>query len=344
MRNNVYSLFLISAFLILSGVGESFCQTPSSFRKIFEQETQVQSASRNLPLFENITHLSYFPDTLPDWFFHPPAGDSQNVFAIGISDPDLPEDEAFEQALFRAKTMAMLFSHTKIEYYRDVFSSDKPGHRSKGYRHRFDTYFRLSATDSASRESFTIIDQHVTQYNESIILVKYRPAGSRKQKDFIVTSEATVLYVEARIGNLFEPQAAYNIQSTIIKKDQVQKTSFHCIQKGRRELVRSERNGQEVEFPVFLYRFTDSQHESNSRPLTAYNGLWGNFIKQTLKHLALATEQSSMRIRVVGENHQPESSELAREVAVKTARLQINQIELQPENLILDMSIQKKTD
>lgn len=334
---HITSLFLVHILIISSGV--LVAQNPSRhFMDIFEKETH---ADRSLPYghFNNIRQLSFFPDTLPSWFFNPPASSPQQIYAVGISDPDLTADVAFEQALYRAKVLAILFNSSRIEYFRDVFTSVKHEDKYRAYRQRFDTYFKISASQLTEEKDFLIIDQHLTHYNESIVLVAYTPQSKAgpDEASTRISAIASMVYIETQIGEAYEPQSSVDLISEIRPQGDISLTaSFNTTQKGSREQTRSVFKDQEIYFPLFVYRYSNPFWEAYTKPLVSHSGLWGVYIQQMLQHLTLTTEQSDIRLRSLEQQTEPEATDLAREISSKDMRINLFAVDFSQESIIFD--------
>ena len=126
---------LIIATAILLTNGCLFSQTNQDFNKVFEKETADRIEAVKSGKFKNVQILSYYPDTLPKWFFNLPANNGL-VYAMGISDPDMELEKAKELALLRAKTNALLFSNSKVQYFRDIYTSAVEAGRYTNLRDR----------------------------------------------------------------------------------------------------------------------------------------------------------------------------------------------------------------
>lgn len=343
MTSSCFHRALFTLVLIfLSSAAYMQVQVPSHFRDIFERETRSGTPQSRFGGFQNISTLSYFPDTLPSWFLYPPPASSSKIYAIGISDPDMEPGEAFEQAIYRAKCLAVLFNKAKVQYYRDIFSTENQQYARGQHRQRFDTFFRLSVSQAVDSSDFAVVSEHFTRFHEAIVLLSYtpsshEPAKGREQK---IQAEATVLYVEAHVGNVYEPQAAYDFK-TKVKSYGMSPLSaeYNCVQKGSRVLSQSFYNNREMVFPGFLYRYASVFWEPHTRPIVSYNGLWSAYIQRLFKHLTLTTEQSSIRIRSLGETSAPGASDLAREVAVKNARIHVKGVELTPDQINFEVEM-----
>lgn len=345
MSKSLYPKSILVFLFLFSLLNQNgFGQSKDEFEKIFLKETEGSANDAKHGKFKNITELSYYPDTLPSWFFMPPQGSNGFIYAVGISDPDLTPNEAAYQALHRAKTMAILFDKTQIQYFRDIYSVEyTEGNRTK-YGQRFDTYFKLSSSSFADSSCFKVENHHFTRYNEAIVLVKYSPKDneSKSSNNEMISTVGTALYIEAQIGQAFEPQAEYEFTSVIRSpKAPIQSSQFIFREKGKRFLSISEFEGKNHEFPLYTYRYANPSWPTNTNPLVSYNGLWSVYSKLLLRQLSLETEQSSVRIRTLEEQYSPQMRNLSREVAIKTGKMFINGIEFGRDSIAFDIHFQE---
>jgi hypothetical protein len=267
-----------------------------------------------------------------------------NVYAIGISDPDLTPDEAALQAIHRAKSMAVLYNKAQIQYFRDIYSVEYTEGTRKKYGQRFDTYFKLSSSGFVDSCCFKIVNHHFTRYNEAIVLVCFTPMNQKNatMKSDLISMIGTALYIEAQIGDAFEPQAEYEFISVLRSPDSpIESSQFTYREKGNRFLSISEFAGKSNEFPLYTYKYANPMWASNTEPLVSYNGLWSVFSKRFLRQLTLETEQESINIRSLEEQYSPEMRNLSREVAIKTAKMQINGIEFGRDSIGFDIYVEE---
>ncbi len=336
VKSNPFVIFLF--WLLIFNTGSVFSQNPSArFRDIFEKETRSNQESQ-YGNFKNTGPLSFFPDTLPEWFFQPPQSSHNNIYAIGISDPDIPEEEAIQQAFYRARVLSSMFFQSKVEYIRDIFTSNQEDVYQRGYRQRFDTFFRITSRLEADSSQFNIVEKHLTRYNEAIVLVSYMPGMpvntvNKGISDKII-SMAKLLYIEAQVGDAFEPQSSYEIISTIQDHDsQNANASYISIKKGNRELIDSEFLGKKINYPLFVYRYVNPQWPAFTRPLVSHNGLWALFAQDFLEHITLTTEQSTLRLKTLTEQTQPGLSDMLREVSSMNAKIYLKKIDFSNKNM-----------
>lgn len=337
MKKRAFGIILtLISITIISGNLNG--QDKENFEKIFLKETQG-TKDYSSAKFKNIAKFSYYPDTLPSWFFTPPASTLSCIYAVGISDPDMEPAKAKQMAIHRAKAMVGLYLNAKMQYFRDVYTSEKESKGYTNYRQRFDTYFKISSLSKIDDASFAVIDSHLTRYNESMILLKYSPE-SLKEVNNILTVVGTVLYIEAQVDDAFEVQAEYELLSALRQPEsQAQLAHYLYREKGNKFLSNSEFLNNTNEFPVYIYKYASPNWEKNTPPLVSYNGLWSKFTRELLRNLTLTTEQTKIRIKNLGEKYNPAMSNLSRETVSYLAQLKLNGIVFERDSMKLNLSV-----
>lgn len=316
-------------------------QNRQNFNRIFEGETTVNNTAKKVNKFRNVQNLSYLPDTLPSWFFTRPASGAA-VYAIGISDPDMEISKAKEMAILRAKTNALLFSNAKIQYFRDIYTSARESDKYTDLRQRFDTYFKISASFTTDNNMFAVVDTHFTRYNEYMVLMKYDPGLPVTGDSVNITAVGTTLLIEASVDEAFEDQAEYEMLGINQDNQNVQHKSHYIYrEKSSRFLSCSYFDDEEVDYPVWVYTYASPHWTTVRHPFTSYNGLWSIFLRQLLNYLTLTSQQSSIKLRNLGEQYSTELSTLTREIASFTAKLNINGINFDSDTLKLDIHVEE---
>lgn len=333
--------FIVTGLFSTLFCATGFGQNKQTFEQTFEKETSTR-AMGNSKKFKNVRNLSYYPDTLPSWFFNPPQTSASAIYAVGISDPDMELAEAKKLALYRAKVMAGLYSKSKMQYFRDVYTSEEKAGRYTDYRQRFDTYFKISTWSMIDDELFALVDTHFTRYNEYVALVKYTPRGQPDMGSQQFTAVGTVLYIEAQVEDAFEVQAEYELQSSIKQANSNPMVGHYLYrEKGNKFLSNSQFMGALIDYPVYIYRYASPAWKENVKPLVSYNGLWSIFARQLLRDLTLTTEQSKIKVKNLGQQYSPETTNLSREVASTISSFFINGIEFANDSVKMDITVQE---
>ena len=340
LYNYTILVFLLIAFIPSNLIG----QEKNKFEKTFLNETS-QSQNKTSNKFKNITKISYYPDTLPTWFFTPPQSTMDCIYAVGISDPDMVPDKGKEMAIHRAKAMAGLYINSKLQYLRDVYTSEKQSGKYSDYRQRFDTYFKISSASKLDDASFAVVDSHLTRYNEQMILIKYSPTSLKAEGKNVLTVVGTVLYIEAQVSEAFEVQAEYELLSALKQTESTTQSAHYLYrEKGNKFLSNSEYLKSKIEFPVYIYKYAAPTWDKNTQPLVSYNGLWSKFTRELLRNLTHTTQQTKTRIKNLGEKYNPATSNLARETVSYLAQLKLNGIVFERDTMKLDLSVNEVTN
>lgn len=334
-----FSVFVLIAFLSGNLNGQA------KFEKTFQKETETDSSKIKVSAkFKNVTKLSYYPDTLPNWFFTPPQNTVDCIYAIGISDPDMKPAKAKALAIHRAKAMAGLYIKSKLQYYRDVYTSNQEAGRYTNYRQRFETYFKVSSMGKVDDAAFTVLDSHITRYNESMILIKYTPKSFESSGNNLFSVTGSVLYIEAQVGDAFEVQAEYEFQTKArLTDNKYQSAHYLYREKGNKFLSNSEFLGSPLVFPVYIYKYASPNWKDNTPPLTSYNGIWSTYTREFLRRITLNTEQTKIRIQNMGQKSNPEMANLSRETASYFAQIKLNGIVFERDSIKLDLKINEVT-
>lgn len=333
--------FLAACLIVCSET--STAQNWDDFADFDKGTTQEQKSGSK---FKNISRLSYYADTLPTWFFALPK--EQGVFyAIGISDPDMEQEEAKTLAMHRAKTMAVLLSNCKVQYIRDIYSSVNDYNKYADVRERFDTYFKISSSNQVNRNMFAVVDTHFTKYNEYMVLLKYLPEADFEFETDNADDEQATSYinvagssfiVEASVSGAFDVQAEYEVLS-YDKGSLLQKGDFVYREKASRFLSNSYFNDMQVDFPLYPYIYASPAWTTARSAYSSYSGLWSIYIRQFMNYISISCENSSVRMKNTDQKYGEEMVYLSREIASFLAELRINGINFDTDTMKFDLDI-----
>lgn len=315
-------------------------QDKQKFEKIFEKETSGQVAGSTK--FQNIKQLSYYPDTLPAWFFQPGILGS-GYYAVGISDPDMTWEEAKQQAILRAKTLAVWQERCKIQYFKDIYTDAREVQRYTTLNERFDIYFKLSAGIKVTQNMFAVVDTHFTRFNEYIVALRYFPTSNFQQSDTLspFISFASVFYVSASFDGTEENQAEYDVKNFIQTPGlSTQGFEFVYREKGTKFMSVSSVNGKPVEYPAYPYSYTLPGASNRKQVLVSYNGLWSIVIRELLNTVMLNTQPLSVRLKNIDQKYTSGINRLAREIASFDSQLRINGIKFDNDSLKFDLKLE----
>lgn len=332
------------ATILLINIGINvYAQDKERFQKIFEKETSGELG--NQKRFKNVTRLSYYPDTLPSWFFNP-LQNGAGYYAIGVSDPDMVLDEAKEQAILRAKSLALLNEECKIQYFKDIYTNAKEVQRYTNLNERFDIYFKLTAKRKVADAMFAVLDTHVTRYIEYVVLVRYNPQPVNVSDTlYPLMTHASAFLVSASYDGAEDNQAEYEMKNYLLAPDQkIYGAEFLFREKGNKFLSVSSFNGEPLEYPAFPYSYTSPDATSRDQVLVTYNGLWSILSRQMLFTLMLNTQPYSVKLKNVDQQYSNGVTRLAREIASFSSTLEVNGIKFVNDTLKFDLNLKGQTN
>lgn len=169
-------LFLV-IFLVIGAVGLQAQIEPPRQKidrdyEVFKQQFDAEFQDKNTikPEVEKQPGRRgfYAPFELPAWLFevwdHAPG----RTLAIGISDPGMDSIQGHRQALIRALGMVALSEKCRIENVLDNYYLDKEQRKTLG---KFNSFTNLFAIKSFSYKSISIIQQEMTSFGETILLI-----------------------------------------------------------------------------------------------------------------------------------------------------------------------------
>ncbi len=113
------------------------------------------------------------PALLPEWFFNLPDSKENCMYSIGISDPGMEEENAFELAVLRARCITFLSLFANISNVIDNYTNDQQSGKTEEFTTKYVNYFRITALGSVDERGFEVINQYFTSFNEAIVLLKY---------------------------------------------------------------------------------------------------------------------------------------------------------------------------
>ena len=82
-----------------------------------------------------------------------------------------------------------------------------------------------------------------------------------------------------------------------------------------------------MDFPYYYYKDANPNLPQNSEPYYCPTGLWSELTRSLMKQIMQNVENNSVKIKSVGQQYNPEITNLTREVAIKNARMYLNGIE-----------------
>lgn|GEM_PF-560980 len=299
-------LLLLSAMISISAYGQED-------KLLYEISRQGPAKSFSVR-FQHIDHLSFYPDTLPQWFFNPPLSGGDDFYAIGISDPDMTKDSAMVQALQRAKGILALEVDTRVQYFRDIYKVEKVSGKYVTEGQKYDTYYRIASSTPFADSEMAVLDSHFTRFNEQMVLVHYS-LPSTYTDSCELEAKATVVNLEFTINDVSELQEEYTIYFFQDCPDTARntETSYNYRLRDWRFNYWSKMKSMYHSYPSYSYIYVGLDAYDSSVVFTSYPGLWAGYFRGWMQELTYHAEQGKKMVRSLGDSYDPQSENIIRE-------------------------------
>jgi len=309
-----YLYIIVINVLIIIAISNinAFSQQEKLLYEIARQKNKEVSA----PKFVHIERISYYPDSLPGWFFDPPLSSSDDYYAIGVSDPDMSRDSAMQQALERAKGMIAFQIDSKIQYFRDIYNIERISGKYTTQGQKYDTYYKITSSVPFYGPSCAVVDSHFTRYNEQVVLVKYSLPRMVPVEDE-VEAKASVVKLEFNLNDIFELQEEYDVYFFRDCKDPTQNAETNYIYRLRdwRYSYTSTTKSKVHNYPSYSYKYYGPNEYDSIITFTSYPGLWAGLTRGWMREMTAHAEEGRKFVRSIGDSYLPKSENIVRETS-----------------------------
>lgn len=331
------TLFVVVNILIISIIScvNVFSQQSKLLYEISRQKQNEVSLS---PKFVHIERLSYYPDSLPSWFFNPPQSGSDDFYAIGVSDPDMTRDSARLQAIERAKGMIAFQVDSKIQYFRDIYNIERVNGRYTEQGQKYDTYYKVSSSIPFYEPSFAVVDSHFTRYNEQIVLVKYSPLPNVTSNDAL-EAQAAVVRLEFSLNNVYELQEEYDLHffQDCKRTEYNTDNSYQYRLRDYRFSFSSAVKSKVHNYPSYNYKYYGPDEYDSTIVFTSYPGLWGGIVRGWMREMTTHAEAGRKFVRSIGDVYQPKSENIVRESSRIRGSFGLQSVRLKDDKIQVNM-------
>ncbi len=111
------------------------------FKETLEKETEKLEQDTAKSNFQ-VLH----PASLPEWLFNLPVSTSNTLYVLGISDPGMEEEKAFQLAELRAKAIIPVFFQSKVTFIIDNYSNERIDENRDEFTTRYENLFSIVST------------------------------------------------------------------------------------------------------------------------------------------------------------------------------------------------------
>lgn len=293
-----------------SGIPESQVFDYHHFKKVLETETGVV-ANTNKEGFEPVLH----PVILPDSLQYFPEARKNEVIGLGISDPGMEKEPAYQLALERAIAVTAVLTGAGIKSLVDNYSSETDRKNTEEFVTKYLNYFQINAAKSLDTNRIRIVWEYRTPFDETIVLTAYTPGDP--ETGIAINVEAEVYQVERQRGKSFWAEERIGLISRLSSHSDTTPTEYAIYARNNLLEIVSKPKGQQIEFPYRNFRYTMGKDSSelNSGFSSRLNyGLWKSFLELFLQQAYLSAQQTDIHIKQVGDSYADKTQHLSREI------------------------------
>ncbi|OFX88126.1 MAG: hypothetical protein A2W99_10740 [Bacteroidetes bacterium GWF2_33_16] len=282
------------------------------------------------------------PENLPAWFFDPIMVNPIRI--IGISDPGMKREDAYSQALLRAKAIYALINHSTISNIADDYTSLHESSNQSTYQTKFQDFTLSKSRIAYSQNNIVILDTFYTKYNEGIVKIEIKNANTENFDTLEVKGEHLQIFTER--GSRKEKIEFFNLSVNDYKQmnDSIENAFQYNFRKVNRDFdIASIYGSRMIDFPERSFNYqsdidfvkdsTDNDIQSNTLTL----GLWNAYLCGILNNVTQLSKQLASRVKNSNDFYTLKNEGLIRTVARSKARFEINKFKLLQNQIYIDL-------
>lgn len=286
------------------------------------------------------------PEKLPDWVFNPIViGDKIQV--VGLSDPNMDKNQAYEQAVLRAKAIYAIFTLSAVSNITDDYTNLHESGKYSLYSTKFQDFSLSKAEFAYSNSTVEILDTFFTKYGEGIALVEIniKKADENNTDTLLVKGEHLQVFIERNFRK--EKIEFFNFyvkdkQSDSSSIDLVSQYNFKRV--NRSYDISSIYGDGVIEFEERTYNYRsemDFVKDSTDSELNIFSlnrGLWNAYITGVLSNITVLSKQLSSKVKNSNDFYTLKNEGLIRTVARNKLSFGFNDFKMYENHLYIDLN------
>lgn len=338
MRNVLLVLFLfLGSGMVIGQIDKE------NFEKIFDEEVNV--AKYNERSSHSGKYLYTKPQTVPAWFLNPPVSSTDEVYAIGISDPEMDTTQAFEMAVYRAQIMANVLRNSTTQLLCDFFINEVENSSNIAYEH-----FSRINSKIPLQGKYEVIESYRNGYGETLVLIKYKTQkGLKAEQVNKIKLELYKSEIESAAYGNYESIYELWVPSNSVSIPDPMK--YQLTELGKRHDVLSISGMQKRQVPIYKLRYEGLTSAGDSSQYSYFShGLWKEYYMSIMTDIIGKAREKPENIRHLSDVYQSDAykdktiEKLTRGISMNKMRfvlthmsasgdkLQVNLQELQRDN------------
>jgi len=308
------------------------------FDKHFGEDADTLDSDRKL--YDRI------PEKLPDWVFHPVTLEFP-VRIVGYSDPNMNKEEAYQQAILRAKAIYAILNLATVSNITDDYINLKESGSYSLYATKFQDFSLSKAVVPYTDSLVQVVDTFYTKYQEGIVMVEIgnQPDINCNKDTLTVKGEHLQVFIEKNFKTEKIEFFNFSIQNKLNNSDSVQYISqynYRVVNQGFDIL--SFYANKEIEFIPRTYNYwADNGIQSDRLPqnIKTYRlsrGLWNAYISGVLSNITTISKQLSSQVKNSNDFYTLKSEGLIRTVARNRVSFRFNDFKLYENQFYINLN------
>jgi len=303
-------------------------------KELFEKEFQKEFSEAKYSKRES--HSSVYqrtaPQQVPAWFVNPPVSNTDEVYAVGISDPEMDTTNALNQAVYRAQIIANVLRKSTTQLLCDFYLNEVNQSSDIVYEHftRINSYLAIEG-------KFEIIESFRNRFDETIVLIKYFPIKNLAKEQ--VNSINLELYrseVETTAKGKFESTYEMIVKSNFdsIADPMV----YQLTDLGNRYDVESTQGTEQKTVPIYTLGYSGIPSNDSIQYCYFTHGLWKEYFKSVMSFIIVKAREKPENIQHISDTYQTNSLEkLTRGISVNKMRFVVTGLSVSDNKLNVAM-------
>ncbi len=318
----ILAAILVSLYFLTFGQSDK-----KKFENVFNEETTSNKNSKR----ENHSGAYQFipPQPVPSWFVNPPVSTGNEVYSIGISDPEMDTTAALEMAILRAEIMANVFRKATTQLLCDFFSNEV----NQSNQIVFEHFARVNAKLPKLSGTFELINTYRNRFDETLVLLKYIPP--KKVKTNQLQSIRLELYRnEIETSTIGEYESIYEMLVQPESTDEKIPAFYQLTELGKRADVVSGGSKKEHQVPIYSLKYNGLPMSDSASVCFLSHGLWKDYYKSVLVQILETAREKPENISYLSDSYSTESFQnLTRGVSVNKMRFVLKGIQAEQDKL-----------
>jgi len=308
------------------------------FNKEFgEYEDSVQAQRK---MYDRI------PEKLPDWVFNP-VDFSNPIRVVGFSDPNMDKEEAYEQAILRAKAMFAMMNYATVSNITDDYTNLHESGKYSLYSTKFQDFSLTKAKVPYDNSAVVLVDTFYTKYNEGIVLIEfdYDQSSENNLDTLEVKGEHLQVFMERNFRkekieffNFFVKDNLSNNDSV----DLISQYNYKVVNRGYD--ISSMYANKTIEFEERTYNYrSDMEFEKDSTDseLNVFRltrGLWNGYVSGILSNATVLSKLLASKIKNSNDFYTLKSEGLIRTIARNKVSFNFNDFKMYENQFYIDLN------